>query len=130
VRVALAVVAVVALGWLAVQQRDTVLQQRGVSASSHLAVPGNAAQAEKDFRDARLLNPGTDADVGRAVLYLAREQRPRAEALLDDVLRREPDNLTAWAVLYSVSRGRDAATARRALAARARLDPLSARRQH
>jgi Tfp pilus assembly protein PilF len=129
VRVALAVVAVLALGWLAVQQRDTALQQRGVTASSHLGVPGNAARAEKAFRDARLLNPSSDPDVGRAVVYLAREQRPRAKALLDDVLRREPDNLTAWAVLYSVSRGRDEATARRALAARARLDPLSARRQ-
>jgi Tfp pilus assembly protein PilF len=129
VRVALAVVAVLALGWLAVQQRDAVLQQQGVEASAHLALPGHPARAERAFSDARLLNPGTDPDVGRAVVYLALEQRARAKALLEDVLRREPDNLTAWAVLYSVSRDRDEATARRALAARARLDPLSARRQ-
>jgi predicted Zn-dependent protease len=129
VRVALVVVAVLALGWLVVQERATVLQRRGVSAAGHLAVPGNAARAERAFRDARFLNPDTDPDVGRAVLYLARKQRGRAKALLDGVLRKEPDNLTAWAVLYSVSRDRDAATARRALAARARLDPLSARRR-
>jgi hypothetical protein len=129
VRVALALVAVVVIGWLAVQQRDAVLQARGVEASGHLAVPGNPARAERAFRDARLLNPDTEPDVGRAVVYLAREQRARAKALLEGVLRKEPDNLTAWAVLYNVSRGRDEATARRALAARARLDPLSARQR-
>ena len=126
-RAAVAVVAVLAIGWLAVMARDTTLQDRGVALSGRLSEPGNAARAERAFRAARLLNPDTTPDVGRAFLYLARERRPEAKALLEDVLRREPDNLTAWGVLYNVSRGHDPATARRALAARARLDPLSAR---
>jgi predicted Zn-dependent protease len=127
VRAAVAVVAVLAIAWLAVMERDTTLQDRGVALSGRLSDPGNAARAERAFRDARLLNPDTTPDVGRAFLYLARERRPEAKALLEDVLRREPDNLTAWGVLYNVSRGHDPATARRTLAARARLDPLSAR---
>jgi predicted Zn-dependent protease len=129
VKFAIGLVAVLAIVWLGVTERDTVLQDRGVSASGRLSVPGNDARAEAAFRGARLFNPDTTPDVGRAFLYLARGQRARATALLEDVLRKEPDNLTAWGVLYNVSREHDPATAKRALAARARLDPLSARRQ-
>ena len=128
-RAAVAVVAVLAIAWLGVLERDTTLQDRGVALSGRLSEPGNAARAERAFLAARRLNPDTTPDVGRAFLYLARERRPEAKALLEEVLRREPDNLTAWGVLYNVSRGHDPATARRALAAQARLDPLSARRQ-
>ena len=128
-RVAVAVLAVAAIGWLAVMERDARLQERGVRASGRLATAGNAARADAAFRDARLLNPDTTPDVGRSLLYLAQERRPAAVALLDDVLRREPDNLTAWAALYNVTRDHDPAAARRALAARARLDPLAVRRR-
>ena len=128
-RVIVAIIAVLVIGWLAVMQRNTVLQDRGVAASGKLSEPGNGAKAEQAFRDARLLNPDTTPDVGRALLYLAQERRGAATDLLDDVLRREADNLTAWAALYNVSRERDSATARRALAARARLDPLAARQR-
>ena len=128
-RVAVALVALVALGWLAVMERDAVFQQRGLRAAGKLSEPGNAARAQQAFDAARLMNPDTDPVVGRAVVYLVREQRPRAAALLEDVVRAEPDNLAAWTVLYNVSLGHDQATARRALAARVRLDPLCARRQ-
>jgi hypothetical protein len=128
-RVALGLVAVLVLGWLAVMERDTHLQERGIKASGRLGDAGNEARADKAFRDARFLNPDTTPDLGRAVMYLARERRPEAAAVLRDVLRREPDNLTAWSVLYGVTRVSDPATARRALAARRRLDPLAARRR-
>ena len=128
-RVAVAAVAVLAIAWLGVMERNTVLQDRGVSESGRLSEGGDGARAERAFRDARLLNPDTTPDVGRAFLYLAQDRRKEAKTLLEDVLRREPDNLTAWGVLFNVSRDYDAALGRRALAARARLDPLSARRQ-
>jgi hypothetical protein len=129
VRAAVALVAVLVLGWLAVMERDTRLQERAIKASGRLSVAGNEARADAAFRDARFMNPDTTPDVGRAVMYLARERRPAAAALLRDVLGREPDNLTAWSVLYGVTRQSDPATARRALAARKRLDPLAARRR-
>ena len=97
-RVAVGLVAVFALGWLAVMERNVRLEERGRQASGRLAVAGNEARAEAAFRDARFLNPDTAPDLGRAVLYL-------------------------------VTRGHAPATARRALAARRRLDPLSARQR-
>jgi hypothetical protein len=115
-RVSLAVVAVVVLAWLAVMERDERLLKRGVETRS-----------VADLRDATLLNPDTGPDVGRALLYRSRDRRDDATALLEDVLRREPENLTAWGSLYLISRDGDPAAARRALAARVRLDPLDAR---
>jgi hypothetical protein len=128
-RVAVGLVAVLVLGWLAVMERDTRLQERGIKASGRLGVAGNEARADDAFRAARFLNPDTTPDVGRAVLYLARDRRPEAAAVLRDVVRREPDNVTAWSVLYGVTRESDPATARRALAERRRLDPLAARQR-
>jgi predicted Zn-dependent protease len=127
-RVSLALVAVLVLGWLGVMERDARLQQRGVEAAGRLSVAGNVARAEAAFRDARLLNPDTTPDVGRALAYLGAERRTEATAVLEDVLRREPENLTAWGVLFNVARKGDPATAARAIAARRRLDPVSARR--
>jgi predicted Zn-dependent protease len=125
-RVAVGLVAIVALAWLAVMERDARLQAQAVAASGRLDVPGNAERAESAFRRARSLSPDTAPDVGRALLYLALERRTDATTLLEDVLSREPENLTAWAVLFNVARGHDPATAERARAARRRLDPIGA----
>ena len=112
-RVGVALVAVVALVWLSAMERSARLQARG----------GEAA-----LRDARLLNPDTTPDVRRAFLYQGTGRPEEAAALLEDVLRREPENLDAWGLLYAFTRDRDPATARRALAAGERLDPLGAAR--
>lgn len=128
-RVAVALVATLVVGWLAVMERDTLLQERGVKASGHLKVAGNGARSESALRDARLLNPDTAPDLSRALLYQGQGREREASALLADVVRREPDNLAAWGQLYVLTRGSEPATARRALAAVVRLDPLSARRR-
>ena len=128
-RVAVAVVATLVVGWLAVMERDTILQERGVKASGQLKVAGSGARSESALRGARLLNPDTAPDLSRALLYQGQGREREASALLADVVRREPDNLAAWGQLYVLTRGSDPATARRALAAAARLDPLSARRR-
>jgi hypothetical protein len=125
VRIALAVVAVLVLAWLGVMERDARLQARGAAA----AKPPHAdlARADDDLRAARLLNPDTTPDVLRAFVQQAGGHNAAAIATLEDVVRREPDNLPAWGSLYSVSKLTDHAAAKRALAARARLDPVSAR---
>jgi predicted Zn-dependent protease len=122
-RAALAAVAVLLIGWLAVMEVDARRQADGVKAAQ--ARDFDAADA--DFRAARALNPDTTPDVNRAFLLQAAGRRDQAVALMRDVLRREPDNLNAWGVLFQFTRAHDPATADRARAARRRLDPVSAR---
>jgi hypothetical protein len=108
-------------------ERDARLQARGVRIAGHVDQGATYREAIAAFRGARLLNPDTTADVGRAYVYWGAGRLPRAASILEDVVRREPSNLTAWAALFGTTRGRDPEAARRALAARTRLDPLSAR---
>lgn len=123
-RLAVVAAAVVALAWLVVMERNTRLQ---VSADGATRA-GRVADARADLLAARLWNPDSNPDVVRGLLYLGTHERPRAIATLEDVLRREPDNLTAWTDLVLVARGHDRAAVRRAYRAVARLDPIDARR--
>lgn len=133
-RAGVALVAVVVLAWLAVMEYDARTLKHGVETASEMFTAGNPSpegfrSAESDFRDARLLTPDTTPDLHRAVLYRVHGRTSQAVALLEDVVRREPDNVTAWNVLYALVRDGDPVAARRALAARRRLDPLSVRRR-
>ena len=113
--------AVLVLGWLGVMERDLRVQMPGGHRS--------AARAESDLRAARFLNPDTAPDLERALLYYNTRRPRQAIALLEDMTRREPDNVVAWVALYRLSSARDPATARRALDAWRRLDPLDAPRR-
>ena len=117
--------------WLGVMERDPRLQERGVEALR----PGGGRPSWRAPRRtcarARLLNPDTAPDVGRALaLPRARARRSVPLALLEDVLRaraRQPDRVGACS-----SCSRAGATRRppaRALAAQRRLDPVNARRR-
>jgi hypothetical protein len=132
-RVIVAVVAVAVIGWLAVMERDTRVLDDGRDAAGAMVTSGRStpeqvAGAESDFRDARFLNPDTSPDVHRAVLYATHGREDEAADLMEDLVRREPENLSAWGVLVAVTRESDPATSRRAAAARRRLDPLGASR--
>lgn len=122
-RAAVAVVAVLVLGWLGVMERNLRLQERGAAALNSKGDPAVLARAETDLRRATLLNPGTMPDLSRALVRRARGRTGEAAALLEDVVRREPDNLTAWRVLRLLS----PEAAGRSLAAQRRLDPVNAR---
>jgi hypothetical protein len=124
-RAVVAVTAVLALGWLAVMERDVRLEARGAAALRSEGEPATLARAESDLRRANLLNPGTGPDVSRALVRRARGRTKQSVALLEDVLRREPENVTAWRILMVLSPG----DIGRSLAAQRRLDPLNARRR-
>jgi hypothetical protein len=131
-RICVVLAAAGVLAWLGVMEYDARTLNHGVRTASEMLTSGEATpagfrSAEADFRDARLLSPDTTPDLHRAVLYRVHGREPQAVALLEDMVRREPDNVTAWNVLYALVRERDRDAARRALAARRRLDPLSVR---
>jgi len=120
------VVALIVLGWLGVMERDRGLQARGVATAGHLRTAADVARAEADLRAARLLNPDTMPDINRALVYRFADRFDDAIALVEGVLRREPNNRAAWGGLLALTRGRDPAAAERARAALRRLDPVNA----
>jgi hypothetical protein len=125
-RAVVAVIALVVIAWLGVIERDIRLFDRGIAAGGRLNAPQTIARAESDLRAARLLNPDRTPDIGRAVVLRTVGRPAAARALLEDVVRAEPDNLSAWTALSFV--GGDRAQERRAAAEMTRLDPRSARR--
>jgi hypothetical protein len=123
-RVALAVVAMLVLATLGVMERSERLGQEGFDAVAR----GELRQGDALLRRATVLNPNTEVDGFRAQALGLTGQPVAAMRVLEGVVRREPDNLGAWADLLRVSRGRDPAQYRRAAAALGRLDPVSVRR--
>jgi predicted Zn-dependent protease len=122
-RVAVAVVAVAVLAWLVTMERDLRLRADGLQAAQSQQFD----RAERDLRASRLLDPDTAPDLSLAFVAQTRGRSRAAIAQIENVLRREPDNLAAWALLYRFGQN-DPARAARALAARRRLDPINARR--
>jgi hypothetical protein len=128
-RLVVCTVAVLVLAWLAVMERDARLQARGIEAARDLRAPGSFARAESDLRGARLLNPDSTPEFARAVLYQAAGRPEQASTLVEEILRREPENLTAWGLLLTIERERDPDAVRRAVTAQRRLDPVNAFRR-
>ena len=124
-RVAVAVLAVLVLAWLGVSERATRLTAEAAALSERLEDPGAAARAESALRDARFLNPDTQPDIALAFVAFFRNDEERAVGLIEDVVRREPENLSAWRLLLDLAGEDDPATARRARAALRRLDPVN-----
>ena len=116
-------VAVVVLVWLGVMERAVRLQADGIEATAQQ----DFARAEEHFRAARFLNPDTTPDLNRSYVYEASSRSRQATALLEDVVRREPDNRSAWGLLEEFTRQRDPVTSARARVALRRLDPMNAR---
>jgi hypothetical protein len=124
-RLAVALIAVGAIGWLAVMERDARLYDRGIAAGGSLDDPETIAGAEADLENARLLSPDRTPDVGRSLVLWTVGRSGEARTLLEDVVRAEPDNLSAWTALGWVNDGEDAALQRRVETEVRRLDPLS-----
>jgi hypothetical protein len=126
-RVAVALVAVVAIAWLAVMERDHRLVTDGLHLAGHLSdSPRNFARADQNLRDAGFLNPDTRPELVRSLLYQGGGRLPRSLALARDVTRKEPSNLRAWIQVLALSPRYAPAEVKPALVALRRLDPLEA----
>jgi predicted Zn-dependent protease len=121
-RICVAACAVLVLAWLAIGERNLRLEASGIAASQQR----DFARAESDLRAARWLNPDAAPDISRAFALQGAGRHREAADVLEQVVRREPDNGLAWRVLAVFARELDRPTARRAEAQLDRLDPLNA----
>jgi tetratricopeptide (TPR) repeat protein len=128
-RLSIGAVAIVAIGWLGVLERDRRVFETALEQRSDAPRAERTRKAQQAVRAAQLLNPDTAPKIADAVLYQSVGRLDRAKEIVEGVLRSEPDNLTAWGLLYLLAGESDPATARRALDAQRRLDPLGARRR-
>jgi hypothetical protein len=124
-RVLVTVVAVTALVWLGVCLRDLNRFERG----ERLALAADAGQAQIGeaadlIGDSRLFNPDTRPLLSEGALLIARAEGRAREGrdLIEEAVRREPDNVVAWGVLASATRRIDPERSR---VARARARELS-----
>jgi hypothetical protein len=108
--VIIAVIATLLVAWFSVLARDQLIGNRAANRVGDDPAMSRAAwtRAIDDLRRADLLNPGTEFEVARAATLMLHD-RPAAARLADSVLRREPDNINAWAIVLAATRGRDEA---------------------
>jgi hypothetical protein len=128
-RVAVAVVALLLIGWFAVLARDSAI---GTDATNRLHHHPDMSAARWDdsldqLRRATFLNPGDDWTVRRAA-YLILRDRDEALRVAEDVVRRQPDFLESWVVIYNATREDDPVRAAQAARQIRRLAPATADR--
>jgi hypothetical protein len=126
IRALIVVLALLAGGWLAVQER-------AAQAESELEAiafePGGGlgsetvARAEVLLRTGRRLNPDRRPDLYEAVVLGRAGRRSEAIAVLRRTAAAEPENLEAWALLARAARTEEPALAARARARQRELAP-------
>jgi cytochrome c-type biogenesis protein CcmH/NrfG len=126
IRALIVVLALLAGGWLAVQERaahaESEIDEIAFGPGDTLG-SGTVARAEELLRTDRRLNPDRRPDLYEAVV-LGRAGRTReAISVLRRTVAAEPENLEAWALLARAARSEDPALAARARARQRELAP-------
>lgn len=124
-RALIALVALVALAWLAMNLRNLNRFEDGERLGlAPDATPAQVDEAAHLLEDSRFLNPDTRPMLSKGSLLVARGEgrAPEGVELLEEAVRREPDNVVAWGVLAAATRRLDPARSR---AARTRARELS-----
>jgi len=117
-RLALALVAVAAGGWLALELRSERLEAaayRLVPTDLSPPPPEDLERANRLFDRARRHNPGTRPVLRQAALLVLGRRHREAARLLEEAVRREPENADAWSLLASATTPFDPARAAAAL---------------
>lgn len=117
-------VAVIAGFWV----HSARLESRAQSIAERPPQTLSAADVERAaqlFESARAKNPDLRPVEREAGLLIRSGHSARAVTLLRPVVRREPDNLTAWVLIARAAWQKDPALAREALARARALNPLA-----
>jgi hypothetical protein len=125
IRVGLGLVAAAAVAWLAVLLHGVALREDGQKIA--LRDPRSLSGAEVTravslLRRAEAHTPDTEPILDQAALLVRVGQVRRSRPLLEDIVRREPENVQAWAVLALATQTTDPG---RAAVARARVTVLA-----
>ena len=118
VLVALAAIAAMAIWWNDARLLDNA-RKAGVVARS----PAQVQSAARLFERSRRLNPDSLPQTGEAFMLIRAGQVDRASKLLEDVVRNESRNATAWGLIAIAEQKRDPARAAQARARAAALNP-------
>ena len=127
-RAAVLLVAVVAIAWLALSlgHARTVDRVRAVAADPHPA-PAKIEAALHDALAHRALDPDrAESLLYAAVLQIRAGRLAEARALLERVVRSEPDTAQAWLLLARLTEQDDPQRSAQAQARLRELDPLAA----
>lgn len=115
-RMLLLVVCLVVAAFLVVGLRAARAEDKAQSIAAPDLSKRDFALARRAFQDAQELNPDTAPAVSEAALLATDERNREAVAVLDRVVRDEPENADAWTIMYSATRVEDPARAGRARA--------------
>ena len=127
-RAALAAVAVAAIVMCAIWLSDrssTLAAERALL--NRKASPAQLRRGIQDAKDARTANPSTEPDLAIYGLLVRLGRNAEARNVFESIVRREPDNRTAWSLLAVTSQSTNPAQFRRALTHLHELSPLTAR---
>jgi predicted Zn-dependent protease len=121
----LAACAVLLIGWLTTGLRAAIREERGTEEADRLSrtfdLP-TARRASREFERARRLNPDSRPLLLEAGILFFFDP-PRARALVEEVIDREPRNAAAWGLLASGTSRTDPAVSARARARARELSP-------
>ena len=129
-RVAVVVVALLAVAWLLVSYSNSrTIRDVQIVAASRSASNQDFESALRELSSGASLDPsrGTEPLSYKASLYIRLGRFPEAVAALGEVVKREPDTPEAWYLIAQLSRQSDPARAAEARAQLRRLDPRAAR---
>jgi len=125
------VLAVAVIAWLAVGLRNARLEADGarlIGDTPATAPPADLADARDSYSRARDLSADSGPEVREAGLANFTGHRREALDLLQDVVRREPENFDAWLLMASAAARVDPQLAARARDRARSLNPLQFRR--
>lgn len=130
-RIAVLVVAVPVLAWLAVSYSNSrVIRHAQVVAAAPHPAPGDIDATLADLRGSDPLDPSrTERLSYEGALEIRAGRLDAARAIYERIARLEPDVPETWVVLAALTRTSDPARSAQAEAQVRRLDPLSAKRR-
>jgi predicted Zn-dependent protease len=127
-RAAIVAVAVAAIVFMSIWLHD---HNATISADHTLfdrtAKPTQLEHAISRAKSARMLNPSTEPDIAIYGLLVRLGRTAEARRVFESIVRREPDNRSAWSLLAVTTQASDPAQFRRALERLHELSPLTTR---